>query len=101
DVSESRRGGAMSDESRRMHYLQGLSAFQSARSRAFWHDMISLLRGKPAELLSFDEIKTRLRLREESYKGLQDVPLDRIVGSVGRYRDFTRTFLPKNTKMQE
>jgi hypothetical protein len=62
---------------------------------------MSLLRGKSAELLSFDDIKTRLRLREESYKGLQDVPLDRIVGSVGRYRDFTSSFLPKGSTSQD
>ncbi|PJF21097.1 MAG: hypothetical protein CUN56_12830 [Phototrophicales bacterium] len=63
--------------------------------------MINLLRGKPVELLSFDEIRERLRLREESYRGLQDIPLDKIVGSVGRYREFTRDFLPKNEKMKE
>ena len=82
-------------------YIEGISAFQSARSRAFWQDIISLLRGKPAELLSFEDVRTRLRLREESYKGLQDVPLERIVGSVGRYRDFTNTFLPRKGKMQD
>jgi hypothetical protein len=82
-------------------YAEGMNAFQSARTRAFWQDVIGLLRGKPAELLSFDEIKARLRLREESYKGLQNVPLDRIVGSVGRYRDFTGTFLPKNPRMRD
>jgi hypothetical protein len=91
----------MSDEGATFRYLEGVNAFQSARSRAFWQDMIGLLRGKPAELLSFDEIKTRLRLREESYKGLQNVPLDRIIGSVGRYRDFTGDFLPRSGKMQE
>lgn len=92
----------MSDDSfYKLSYAQGLQAFQNARSKVFWQDIISLLRGKPAELLSFDDIKTRLRLREESYRGLQDVPLDRIIGSVGRYRDFTSTFLPKNPKMQE
>jgi len=91
----------MSDGDQALRYAQGLSAFQSARSRAFWQEMIGLLRGKPAELLSFDDIKTRLRLREESYKGLQEVPVDRIIGSVGRYRDFTSQFLPKNPKMQE
>src|SRR5689334_2937131 len=85
----------------RSGYMEGLNAFQSARARAFWQDMISHLRGKPAELLSFEEIKARLRLREESYKGLQEVPLERIVGSVGRYRDFTNNFLPRNAKMQE
>lgn len=82
-------------------YSEGIQAYQSARRRAFWHEITSLLRGKPAELLSFDEIKTRLRLREQSYKGLQDVPLDRIVGSVGRYRDFTSTFLPKKNTSQD
>jgi len=84
-----------------MNFLEGVNAFQNARSRAFWEDTFSLLRGKSAELLSFDEIRARLRLREEYYKGLQEVPLEQIVGSVGRYRDFTGTFLPKTNKMQE
>ncbi len=92
----------MSEESYyKLSYLQGVQAFQNARAKAFWQEVIGLLRGKPAELLSFDDIKTRLRLREESYKGLQEVPLDHIVGSVGRYRDFTGGFLPKRGKMQE
>src|SRR5262245_28702618 len=91
----------MNDDTFRVNYAEGLSAFQNARRRAFWQEMLGHLRGKSAELLSFDEIKTRLRLREESYRGLQDVPLDRIVGSVGRYRDFTTNFLPKTNEMQE
>ena len=82
-------------------YLQGISAFQSARQRAFWSDLFSLIRGKPAELLSFDEIKQRLRLRDENYHGLHEVPLDKIVGSVGRYHEFTAGFLPKRGNMQE
>ena len=90
----------MPDNASSQYYLQGVNAFQQARSRVFWKDMIGLLRGKPAELLSFEDIKQRLRLREESYKGLQNVPLDRIVGSVGRYRDFTSEFLPRNPEMQ-
>ncbi len=76
-------------------YLMGTQRFESATMRAFWQGMIGHLRGKPAQLLSFDEVKTRLRLREESYKGLQEIPVKDIVGSVGRYREFTRTFLPK------
>jgi hypothetical protein len=63
--------------------------------------MIGLLRGKSAELMSFEDIRVRLRLHDESYKGLQDVPLDRIIGSVGRYRDFTDNFLPKTNEMRE
>jgi len=82
-------------------YMQGVNAFQTARQRAFWSDLFSLIRGKPAELLSFDEIKQRLRLREENYGGLRIVPLNRIVGSVGRYHEFTAGFLPKRGDMQD
>lgn len=84
-----------------MDYADGINAFQNARRKAFWQEIMSLLRGQSTELLSFDDIKTRLRLRQESYRGLQEVPLDRIVGSVGRYKDFTSTFLPKTSEMQE
>ncbi|MBW4437777.1 MAG: hypothetical protein KME04_11620 [Pleurocapsa minor GSE-CHR-MK-17-07R] len=91
----------MPDELDKMNYLEGLSVFQGARLKAFWSEMFSLVRGKPAELLSFEEVRTRLRLREEDYKGTQEVELEKIVGSVGRYKDFTRSFLPKRNTMQE
>ena len=84
-----------------MNYMEGMSAYQNARMRAFWDEMFSLVRGKPAELLSFEDVRARLRLREEYYKGMQDVPMDKIVGSVGRYREFTRSFLPKRRVQQE
>lgn len=84
-----------------INYLAGVSAFQTARMRAFWNEVASLVRGKPAELLSFEEVRARLRLREENYMGLLDVPLDQILGSVGRYRDFTSGFLPRTAKMQD
>jgi hypothetical protein len=83
------------------NYIEGISKFQSARMRAFWQEVLGHLRGKSAELLSFEDIRARLRLREESYRGLQDVPVDQIVGSVGRYRDFTSSFLPRSGEMQE
>jgi len=89
------------DKSFQAGFMEGMNKFSGARSRAFWQEMINHLRGKPAELLSFEDVKQRLRLREESYKGLQDVPLNQIVGSVGRYREFTRNFLPKRREMQE
>jgi uncharacterized ParB-like nuclease family protein len=91
----------MQDDFEDQNIREGVSAFQSARFRAFWDDVISLVRGKPAELLSFEDIRTRLRLREEDYKGLQDVPLNQIRGSVGRYREFTSRFLPKRNTMQD
>jgi hypothetical protein len=91
----------MSDDMNNVNYMEGVNAFQNARMRAFWDEMSSLIRGKSAELLSFDDIRTRLRLREENYQGMQDVPLEKIVGSVGRYREFTSRFLPKKSIAQE
>jgi len=89
------------DDAFRNNLLEGSSRFQSARVSAFWQEMFGLFSGKSTELMSFDDIRTRLRLREENYKGLQDIPLEQIVGSVGRYRDFTRSFLPKKNNMRE
>lgn len=89
------------DQSFQANLIDGMHRFQNARSRAFWHAISSLLRGKAAELLSFEDIRDRMRLNEESYKGLQDIPLDKIRGSVGRYRDFNISFLPRKNDMQE
>lgn len=89
------------DASYQTNYMEGISKFQGARAKAFWQDLASLVRGKSTELLSFEDIRTRLRLKAESYRGLQDVALDKIVGSVGRYNDFTRDFLPRTNEMRE
>lgn len=92
----------MSDDPEfKSYFAEGVSKFDSARRKAFWQDALSLLRGQSAELLSFDDVKARLRLREESYKGLQNVPLEKIVGSVGRYRDFANNFLPRGSTSRD
>src|SRR3954467_4948085 len=83
------------------YYSEGINVFQNARRQAFVQELMGLMRGQSAELLSFDDIKARLRLREESYKGLQNVPVEKIVGSVGRYRDFTSNFLPRGTTSRD
>ncbi|MDX2162509.1 MAG: hypothetical protein SF162_14380 [bacterium] len=91
----------MPEDFQHLQFMEGLSQYNNARMRAFWDEVFSLMRGKPAELLSFEDIRARLRLREEYYQGLQDIELDKIVGSVGRYREFTRHFLPKRRVQQE
>ena len=83
------------------NFIEGVSKFNSARSKAFWEEMFGLVRGKTVELMSFDDVRARLNLREEHYKGIQDVPLDKIAGSVGRHKDFTKAFLPKSSSMKD
>jgi hypothetical protein len=73
-----------------------MEAFHSARRRAFIQDVLADLSGKPENLLSFDEVRRQLHLAEPTLgPSYEEIPIDRIVGSVGRYRDFNRAFLPR------
>ena len=74
--------------------------FTQARMGAFWQEVWSFLTGRSIDLLRFEEVRNRLRLRDERNLGLQEIPLDKIVGSVGRYKDFTRTFLPRTNAIR-
>jgi hypothetical protein len=80
--------------------MEAARNFNKARMSAFWHDAWAFLRGKSVDLLSFEEVKHRLRLRDERYIGLQEIDLDKIAGSVGRYKDFTRSFLPRTNAVR-
>lgn len=80
---------------------QSNTEFTSARQKAFIEEWLSAFTGKNSDLLSFEEVKERLSLHDSTYKGLQEIELDKIIGSTGRYRDFTRTFLPKNNMTEE
>ncbi len=81
--------------------IEARQNWDRARQAAFWEALIGLLPARSTDLLSFEQVKNRLRLAQKTYHGVQDIPLVRIVGSVGRYRDFTRSFLPRNSEMQE
>lgn len=89
------------DANFRTFYNEGVNKFQAIQNRVFWGEMLSHLTGRHSELMKFDEVRSRLRLHEERYEGVRDIPLENIVGSVGRYKDFTATFLPKNSNMKE
>lgn len=69
--------------------------FRRARRRAALSEALSLLAGGQRTLLPYDEVRRRLRGVESSSRHLEEVELERIVGSVGRYNDFTRGFLPR------
>ena len=75
-------------------YYQAINDFQEARRAADLQRILAKLRGKSADLIPYEEVRRRLHARNLAERGVQDVPLDAIIGSVGRYSDFTRTFLP-------
>ncbi|MEN6410705.1 MAG: universal stress protein [Anaerolineaceae bacterium] len=77
-------------------YSQAVNDFHHARDLAALEQISSHLRGKSADLLSFDDVVHKLHISGGSDRGLQDIPIKSIVGSVGRYTDFTRSFLPRH-----
>ena len=75
--------------------------FSDARRQADFESWLNFFTGRPNDLLSFEEVRQNLKLQDSAYKGLQEIELDKIVGSTGRYRDFNRSFLPKNEQTQD
>ncbi len=47
------------------------------------------------DLLPFDETRRRLHVTDQTYVGLREISIDRIVGSVHREMDFDRNFKPR------
>jgi nucleotide-binding universal stress UspA family protein len=76
--------------------LAAIQDFRRARQQANLDAVIGNLIGRPSGLFSFDEVKHKLKGSISSGRRLEEVPLDAIVGSVGRYTDFNRQFLPRN-----
>jgi hypothetical protein len=70
--------------------------FSRARRKAFLRRIGAYLRRDPGsnQLLAFDEVKGALGAVSQVYLGMREVPVSKIVGSVGRHRDFDRAFLP-------
>jgi len=84
----------MTPEKSPIEYNRAIEDFKQARSKAEFQRLWSTITGKTVELLPYDEISKRLHTSGLSSKGLNEIPIDSIVGSVNRYQDFNRDFLP-------
>jgi nucleotide-binding universal stress UspA family protein len=76
-------------------FSQAVEDFHEARRKAALESLLARLRGKRSDLLSYDEVRRKFRLIESSRRDLEQIPINKIVGSVNRYTDFTRSFLPR------
>ena len=74
--------------------------FSKARSKARMQELLSTLRWKHNELLSFYEVTKLIRPRLETYRGHMAIPIDKIIGSEGRYHDFTLAFYPRKEMLR-
>jgi hypothetical protein len=71
--------------------------FSRARRKAWLRRLMLRLRGEPASHgtpPSFDEVRSSLRAYNRVRRGMRIVDPEKIVGSVGRRRDFDRCFMP-------
>ena len=78
-----------------MAQAEARERFHRSVTQAQMGDLLGLVTGADRDLVSYDEVIAKLRARQQIEKGTEMVPLANIVGSVGRYRDFTRNFLPR------
>jgi hypothetical protein len=80
---------------------QARTDFQRARFKAFMNRLRGALSGQPSMLLSYDEIREKLRIGGPIYRGVQTVHVDQIAGSLNRYHEFDRVFLPASDKLAD
>ena len=82
---------------------QAMDDYKKARRKADLQLLLARITGKEQEiqLLPYETIRQQFRGVAISREFLEDIPLDAIIGSVGRYRDFTREFLPKRSTSQD
>lgn len=80
-------------------FIKARDDYRIARRRAAVQALLARITGSTEDvnLLSYDDVRSQLQAVEKSTQRLEEIPLDAIVGSVNRYHDFTRKFLPKAT----
>lgn len=77
------------------------SDFAKARNKALFNEIQHFLKPEEAAMISFRDIKELLKPQNQTYLGMQVIPIEKIVGSEGRYKDFDNQFFPKNTFIKE
>ncbi|MCR4579930.1 MAG: transcriptional regulator [Treponema sp.] len=74
--------------------------FNKARNKAFINEIQHLLSPEEASLISLNDVKQMVKPINETYVGMKVIPIDKIVGSEGRYKDFDNRFFPKSSHLK-
>ncbi len=77
-----------------IEYSKAIEDFRNARAKARLQHLWASVTGKSDELLQYDEITKKMHIKGLSSKGVKEIPIEAIVGSVNRYQDFDKNFLP-------
>ncbi len=74
--------------------------FSKVRNKALFNSLQHLLSPEETKLISLNDIKEMLHPDNEVYVGMQVVPVEKIIGSEGRYNDFDNLFFPKHSHLK-
>lgn len=69
--------------------------FARAKRKAKFQGILSALTWKNNNLMSLYEVTSIIKPKSETYLGMKTIPVSKIIGSEGRYHDFSSAFLPK------
>lgn len=90
-----------SESNPRLNYRNALDDFLSVHMQAMLEDIGARITGTPSDLLQYEQVRQRFNGIEMPARELRDIPLDAIVGSVGRTQDFSRKLMPLNMHNKE
>lgn len=74
--------------------------FAKARGRARRERLVALLSGRCDRLESFQAVREQLQLLPVPGRRLAMVPLDHVIGTLGKVDHFTRSFHPKSGRLR-
>lgn len=74
--------------------------FYKAKNKAKFQGILSALKWKNNDLLSLYEVTSIIKPTSETYLGMRTIPIDKIIGSEGRYHDFSSAFYPKREQLK-
>ena len=75
--------------------------FERAKRRASWKRILAFVTRKPSLLLPFELVRSRIGMRSVAYDGVREIDIDKVIGSVNRYQEFDREFLPRRWQTQD
>ena len=74
--------------------------FNKARNKALFNEIQHFLSPEEVSLISLNDVKQLMKPTNETYVGMKVIPIDKIVGSEGRYNDFDNHFFPKSSHLR-
>lgn len=76
-------------------------AWSKARRGVILQNVLCAIQDCSPDLIPFDQARQLLHLNQKICRGLQEIELDHIRGSVGRYHDFSSAFFPRRDSLSQ